>query len=79
VIIDEIHALVPPSAARIWPVARTPAGDYVAAIAANRPLSATQRPLEEVARFLAGAEAKPTPKKASGESLLRWKEEYSAP
>ena len=71
VIIDEIHALVPGKR-----------GAHLALslerLEALRPkgapplqrigLSATQRPLEEVARFLGGAEARPAPKRRRKES-----------
>jgi ATP-dependent helicase Lhr and Lhr-like helicase len=79
VIIDEIHALVP-----------TKRGAHLAlslerlqAITSQPPqrigLSATQRPLEEVAHFLAGADTKPTTKRPNDESLLtQMEEEYSA-
>ena len=58
VIVDEIHAAGAGSqrGAHLAPVAGTLAGDYGAALFQRIGLSATQRPLEEVAHFLAGAE-----------------------
>ncbi len=61
VIIDEIHALVPTKrGAHLGPVARAAGGDSSncgAAPLQRIGLSATQRPLDEVARFLGGATA----------------------
>lgn len=78
VIIDEIHALVP-----------TKRGAHLAlslerleAIAENRiqriGLSATQRPLEEVAHFLGGCEAGKTMQKDSGDGLAALEDEWVA-
>jgi ATP-dependent Lhr-like helicase len=70
VIIDEIHALVPTkrgahlalSLERLQAIASQPLQRIG--------LSATQRPLEEVAHFLAGADTRPQTAKAAEESLL---------
>lgn len=79
IIIDEIHALVP-----------TKRGAHLALslerlqAITQRPLqriglSATQRPLEEVAHFLAGAELGRAPSSTNSEPLLaQMQEEYSA-
>ncbi|HYK38000.1 DNA glycosylase AlkZ-like family protein, partial [Alloacidobacterium sp.] len=78
VIVDEIHALVP-----------TKRGAHLAlslerleAITEKRiqriGLSATQRPLEEVAHFLAGCEAKATHKNRNGDSLTALEKEWTS-
>ena len=84
VVLDEIHALVP-----------TKRGSHLAlslerleALCGRKlqriGLSATQRPLDEVARFLGGADAAPAPKKerpadAAGEILSEFESASAAP
>ncbi len=84
IVLDEIHALVP-----------TKRGSHLAlslerleALCGRKlqriGLSATQRPLDEVARFLGGADAAPTPKKeraadAAGEILSEFESASAAP
>ncbi len=82
VIIDEIHALVP-----------TKRGSHLAlslerleALCERSPqrigLSATQKPLEEVARFLAGAEqrpAAPAPPPEAADELISFSDEFAEP
>ena len=84
VVLDEIHALVP-----------TKRGSHLAlslerleALCGRKlqriGLSATQRPLDEVARFLGGADAAPAPKKerpadAAGEILAEFESASAAP
>ena len=61
VIVDEIHALVPTKRGAHLALSL----ERLTALAEHRPqrigLSATQRPLDEVARFLGGAEARSRP------------------
>jgi ATP-dependent Lhr-like helicase len=74
VIVDEIHALVPTKRGAHLALSL----ERLAALRANQPLqriglSATQRPLEEVARFLGGAE---TPRANSREKVTSAKKKH---
>jgi ATP-dependent helicase Lhr and Lhr-like helicase len=61
VIIDEIHALVPTKRGAHLALSLERLEALVGAPLQRIGLSATQRPLEEVARFLGGAQANPSP------------------
>jgi ATP-dependent Lhr-like helicase len=79
VIIDEIHALVPTKRGAHLALSLERLQAITSQPLQRIGLSATQRPLEEVAHFLAGADSKPTTKRTSDESLLaQMEEEYSA-
>ena len=71
VIVDEIHALVPTKRGAHLALSL----ERLAALAAAPPqrigLSATQRPLDEVARFLGGAEARPRAARAPARASTR--------
>jgi ATP-dependent Lhr-like helicase len=78
VILDEIHALVPTKRGAHLALSLERLEAITTQPLQRIGLSATQRPLEEVAHFLAGAVAK-SKAAASGESLLvQMEEEYSA-
>ena len=66
VIIDEIHALVPTKRGAHLALSLERLQAITSQPLQRIGLSATQRPLEEVAHFLAGADAKPTTTKAAG-------------
>ena len=79
VIIDEIHALVPTKRGAHLALSLERLQAITSQPLQRIGLSATQRPLEEVAHFLAGAEAKSRTATSEGESLLaQMEEEYSA-
>ena len=78
VIIDEIHALVPTKRGAHLALSLERLQAITSQPLQRIGLSATQRPLEEVAHFLAGVDAKPATK-APGETLLaQMEDEYSA-
>jgi ATP-dependent helicase Lhr and Lhr-like helicase len=70
VIIDEIHALVPTKRGAHLALSLERLEAITSQPLQRIGLSATQRPLEEVAHFLAGAETISTAKEPQGESLL---------
>ena len=79
VIIDEIHALVPTKRGAHLALSLERLQAITSQPLQRIGLSATQRPLEEVAHFLAGADTKPPTRRADDESLLtQMEEEYSA-
>ncbi|HZD47545.1 MAG TPA: DEAD/DEAH box helicase, partial [Silvibacterium sp.] len=79
VIIDEIHALVPTKRGAHLALSLERLQAITSQPLQRIGLSATQRPLEEVAHFLAGAAVKTTATEPDGESLLaQMEEEYSA-
>ncbi len=79
VIIDEIHALVPTKRGAHLALSLERLQAITSQPLQRIGLSATQRPLEEVAHFLAGAEARPVAAKADDETLLtQIEDEYSA-
>ena len=79
VIIDEIHALVPTKRGAHLALSLERLQAITSQPLQRIGLSATQRPLEEVAHFLAGAETKSNAREVRGESLLaQMEEEYSA-
>src|SRR5271165_4518009 len=79
VIIDEIHALVPTKRGAHLALSLERLQAITSQPLQRIGLSATQRPLEEVAHFLAGADARPATTKAAGETLLaQMEDEYSA-
>ena len=79
VIIDEIHALVPTKRGAHLALSLERLQAITSQPLQRIGLSATQRPLEEVAHFLAGADTAPKSNKAQGETLLAQMEvEYSA-
>jgi ATP-dependent Lhr-like helicase len=78
VILDEIHALVPTKRGAHLALSLERLQAITSQPLQRIGLSATQRPLEEVAHFLAGARPRPADK-ATGETLLTQMEsEYSA-
>jgi ATP-dependent helicase Lhr and Lhr-like helicase len=79
VIIDEIHALVPTKRGAHLALSLERLQAITSQPLQRIGLSATQRPLEEVAHFLAGADTGPQPTKTKDETLLaQMEEEYSA-
>jgi ATP-dependent helicase Lhr and Lhr-like helicase len=79
VIIDEIHALVPTKRGAHLALSLERLQAITSQPLQRIGLSATQRPLEEVAHFLAGAETTPQSAKTGDETLLaQMEEEYSA-
>ena len=79
VILDEIHALVPTKRGAHLALSLERLQAITSQPLQRIGLSATQRPLEEVAHFLAGAATTADAKEADGESLLTQMEgEYSA-
>ncbi len=79
IIIDEIHALVPTKRGAHLALSLERLQAITSQPLQRIGLSATQRPLEEVAHFLAGAAVRPAAAGAQGESLLQqMEEEYSA-
>ncbi len=78
-IIDEIHALVPTKRGAHLALSLERLQAITSEPLQRIGLSATQRPLEEVAHFLAGVDARPPTRRAYDESLLtQMEEEYSA-
>src|SRR5271170_5686184 len=79
VIIDEIHALVPTKRGAHLALSLERLQAITSQPLQRIGLSATQRPLEEVAHFLGGADTTPQSAKAKDETLLaQMEEEYSA-
>src|SRR5271154_4746460 len=79
VIIDEIHALVPTKRGAHLALSLERLQAITSQPLQRIGLSATQRPLEEVAHFLAGAHVRPQTAKTADETLLvQMEEEYSA-
>ncbi len=79
VIIDEIHALVPTKRGAHLALSLERLQAITSQPLQRIGLSATQRPLEEVAHFLAGATVQPVEAESGGDTLLAQMEEgYSA-
>ncbi|AXC09632.1 putative ATP-dependent helicase lhr [Acidisarcina polymorpha] len=79
VIIDEIHALVPTKRGAHLALSLERLQAVTSQPLQRIGLSATQRPLEEVAHFLAGATINPAGDESNGENLLaQMEEEYSS-
>ncbi len=78
VIIDEIHALVPSKRGAHLALSLERLQAVTSLPLQRIGLSATQRPLEEVAHFLAGVDARPSTKTADETLLVQMEEEYTA-